>query len=50
MPEAHPEWINGDGLLITYCINGYEPALPMSVNGRVNPEYYRPRAIRLPVK
>jgi len=46
----HPEFINEDGLLITYCINGYEPCVPTCVNGRMNPDYYRPRAIRLPLK
>ena len=50
MAEAHPEFINDDGLLITYCINGYAPCVPTTVNGRMNPDYYRPRAIRLPLK
>jgi len=49
MAEAHPEFINPDGLLITYCVNGYEPCVPTTVNGRMNPDYYRPRAIRLPL-
>lgn len=47
---AHPEFINASNeLLITYCINGYEPCVPTCVNGRMNPDYYRPRAIRLPL-
>jgi|SRR5665213_16499 len=47
---AHPEFINaGNELLITYCLNGYEPCVPTCVNGRMNPDYYRPRAIRLPL-
>ena len=46
----HPEFINSQGLLITYCINGYAPCVPTCVNGRMNPDYYRPRAIRLPLK
>jgi len=45
----HPEFINHDGLLITYCVNGYEPCVTNCVNGRMNPDYYRPRAIRLPL-
>ena len=49
LAEAHPEFCNGDGLLITYCINGYEPCVPTCVKGRMNPDYYRPRAIRLPL-
>lgn len=45
---AHPEFINArNELLITYCINGYEPCLPNCVKGRMNPDYYRPRAIRI---
>ena len=47
---AHPEFINADGLLVTYCINGYAPCVPTCVAGRMNPDYYRPRAIRLPLK
>lgn len=48
---AHPEFIDAaNGLLITYCINGYEPCVPTCVDGRVNPDYYRPRAIRLPLQ
>lgn len=41
--------MNSDGLLITYCVNGYEPCVSNCVNGRMNPDYYRPRAIRLPI-
>jgi hypothetical protein len=50
LAEAHPEFCDGGGLLITYCINGYEPCVPTCVNGRMNPDYYRPRAIRLPLE
>lgn len=49
MAEGHPEFSNQDGLLITYCVNGYAPCVPTTVNGRMNPDYYRPRAIRLPL-
>jgi hypothetical protein len=49
-PVAHPEFINaGNELLITYCINGYEPCVPSCMKGRLNPDYYRPEAIRLPL-
>jgi hypothetical protein len=48
--ELHPEFVNEEGLLITYCINGYAPCVPTTVNGRMNPDYYRPRAIRLPLE
>lgn len=50
MAESHPELIQDNELLITYCINGYLPCVPNCVNGRMNPEYYRPRAIRLRLK
>jgi hypothetical protein len=51
LPVAHPELINDKNeLLITYSINGYEPCVPSCVKGRMNPDYYRPRAIRLPLK
>jgi hypothetical protein len=49
--NAHPEFINErEELLITYCINGYAPCLPSCVDGRSNPDYYRPRGIRLPLR
>lgn len=50
LAEAHPEFIQDDQLLITYCINGYLPCVPNCVNGRMNPDYYRPRALRLLLK
>jgi hypothetical protein len=45
----HPEFVDVSGILITYSINGYAPCLPTCVNDRMNPDYYRPRAIRLPL-
>ncbi|MDB6028231.1 MAG: hypothetical protein JWM68_4454 [Verrucomicrobiales bacterium] len=51
LPSAHPQFINRkDELLVTYSINGYEPCLPVCVKGRMNPDHYRPRAIRVPLK
>jgi len=48
LPVAHPEFINDkDELLITYCINGYEPCVSACVNGRAVPDHYRPKAIRV---
>ncbi|RYZ94814.1 MAG: hypothetical protein EOP47_27080 [Sphingobacteriaceae bacterium] len=50
LPIAHPEYINEKNeLLLTYSINGYEPCVPGCVNGRFNPDYYRPRGIRVPL-
>ena len=46
---AHPEYDNGKReLLVTYCINGYGNCVNVCVNNRKNPDYYRPRAIRVP--
>jgi hypothetical protein len=47
----HPEFVNDkDELLITYCINGYSPCVDAFKNGRGNPDYYRPKGIRVPLK
>ncbi len=47
--NAHPEFDNGnEELLVTYCINSYGDCVQTCVNGRLNPDYYRPRAIRVP--
>jgi hypothetical protein len=49
-PIAHPELINNKNeLLLTYSINGYEPCLPVCINGRRDPDNYRPKAIRIPL-
>jgi hypothetical protein len=48
---AHPEYINPKNeLLITYSINGYGKCLPPCANNQYNPDYYRPRGIRVPLK
>ena len=45
-PLAHPEYINAkDELLIDYSINGYAPCIPTCVDGKYDPNNYRPRAI-----
>jgi hypothetical protein len=46
---AHPQFSDqnsSENLLVTYCINGYAPCFE-SENGRLNPDHYRPRAIRV---
>jgi hypothetical protein len=49
LPVVHPEFTNSEGdLLLTYCINGYEPCLRSCIDGRMDPDHYRPRAIRVP--
>lgn len=51
LAAAHPEYINNkDELLITYCINGYGNCVPACVNNQYNPDFYRPRGIRVPLK
>lgn len=48
---AHTEYVNKNNeLLLTYCINGYNPCIASCVNNRFNPDYYRLRAIRVPLK
>jgi len=48
---GHPEFINRQNeLLITYSINGYGKCVVDCVNGRSDPNIYRPRGIRVPLK
>ncbi len=50
LPEAHPESVNSKNeILVTYSINGYDPCFPTCKDGRMNPDYYRVKAIRLPL-
>lgn len=49
LANAHPEYDNGkDELLITYSINTYEGCVVTCFNGRMYPDVYRPKAIRVP--
>jgi len=49
MANAHPEFDNGkDELLITYCINGYGSCVETCVDNKMDPDVYRPKAIRVP--
>jgi len=49
LANAHPEFNNGKNeLLITYCINGYGTCVNTCINNRMNPDVYRPKAIRVP--
>ncbi len=51
LPIAHPEYINDKNeLLLTYSINGYGNCVNTCLNGRYNPNYYRPRGIRIPLQ
>jgi len=48
---GHPEYINTDNeLLVTYSINGYGNCTTDCINGRNDPNVYRPRGIRVPLK
>ena len=45
-----PEFLaDGKGLLFTYCINGYGTCVPICRDNRMNPDYYRPKAFRVPL-
>jgi len=56
---AHPEFLAGlrqnnhapdsHALLFTYCINGYGSCVPICHDNRMNPDYYRPKAFRVPL-
>lgn len=47
--NAHPEFDNGrNEILITYCINGYGTCVNTCTDNRMNPDVYRPKAIRVP--
>jgi hypothetical protein len=49
-PVIHPEYINSKNeLLITYNINGYSDCEPNCINDGFNPDYYRPRGLRVPL-
>ena len=49
-PAIHPEYINSKNeLLITYDINCYSNCLPSCINNGFNPDYYRPRGLRVPL-
>ena len=48
---AHPEYDNDKNeLLLTYSINGYQPCIPMCKDGAIDPNDYRPKAVRVPYK
>ena len=49
-PAVHPEYINSKNeLLITYDINGYSNCEPNCIGNGFNPDYYRPRGLRVPL-
>lgn len=49
-PQLHPEYINSHNeILVTYDINGYGNCEPFCINNGANPDYYRPRGLRVPL-
>ena len=49
-PVLHPEYINSKNeILLTYDINGYSNCEPFCINNGANPDYYRPRGLRVPL-
>ena len=50
-PILHPEYINtSNELLITYDINTYSSCEPSCINNGFNPDFYRPRGLRVPLQ
>ncbi|MEO6151162.1 MAG: DUF5005 domain-containing protein [Mucilaginibacter sp.] len=51
VPVAHPQFINNkDEILVTYCINGYGTCAEGCKDGKMDPNRYRLRGIRVPLK
>ncbi|MBO9202466.1 MULTISPECIES: DUF5005 domain-containing protein [Niastella] len=49
-PALHPEYINANNeILITYDINTFSNCVPACINNGFNPDYYRPRGLRVPL-
>jgi Secretion system C-terminal sorting domain len=49
-PSIHPEYINSKNeILISYDINCYTNCEPSCINNGFNPDYYRPRGLRVPL-
>ncbi|RCH54768.1 hypothetical protein DJ568_09800 [Mucilaginibacter hurinus] len=47
----HPEFINENNeVLLTYCINGYGNCVKTCVDNKYDPNLYRPKAVRVPLK
>lgn len=50
-PALHPEYINANNeILITYDINTFSTCVPHCINNGFNPDYYRPRGLRVPLQ
>lgn len=50
VPNAHTELSDANELLLTYNINGYGDCIDICKGGKMDPDHYRPRAIRIPFK
>jgi hypothetical protein len=49
--NIHPEFINDkDEVVLTYCINGYGDCVKTCIDGKYDPNHYRPKAVRVPLK
>ncbi|RCH55785.1 hypothetical protein DJ568_03250 [Mucilaginibacter hurinus] len=49
-PNIHPQFINNrNEVLVTYAINGYGSCVATCKGGRMNPDVYRLRGIRVPL-
>lgn len=47
-PIIHPEFTASNEFLLTYCINNYAPCIAQCNSSKAVPDYYRPRAVRVP--
>lgn len=47
-PIIHPEFTANNEFLLTYCINNYAPCIAQCNSSKAVPDYYRPRAVRVP--
>jgi hypothetical protein len=47
-PLIHPEFTANSEFLLTYCINNYAPCIAQCNSSKAQPDYYRPRAVRVP--
>ncbi len=47
-PLIHPEFTASNEFLFTYCINNYAPCIAQCNSSKAVPDYYRPRAVRVP--
>lgn len=49
--SLHPQFLNSSNeVLATYCVDGYAPCVPTCTAGYDNPDFYRIKTLRIPLK